>query len=51
MSFGEFLEPESMYSIMAWRFSIKYFFSVILNKSPFSKAKFSIPIDLNNTVV
>ena len=33
MNGGEFLEPESMYSFMAWRFPIWYFFSVILSES------------------
>ena len=28
MNGGEFLEPEAMYSIMAWRFSVWYFFLV-----------------------
>ena len=30
---GEFLEPETIYSIMAWRFLVWYFFSVVLSNS------------------
>ena len=33
MNGGEFLETESMYSIMAWRFAVWYFLSVIFSKS------------------
>ena len=33
MNGGEFLESESLYSIMAWHFPIWYFFSVVLSKS------------------
>ena len=33
MNGGEFLEPESMYSIMARRFQIRYIFGVVLSKS------------------
>ena len=34
----EFLEPETIYSIRAWRFPVWYFFSVILSKSTYISA-------------
>ena len=51
MNGGECLEPETMYSIMAWRFPVWYFISVVLSKSVCISAFGPSSISSNSLVI